>query len=111
MTKARPASFFGSNLCLLGGYLWLVSSCLEIPTVHMLILCMEADAKEVVEDPHHRQSRYCQHHPEDAEECPAYYHGQQDRDRVDVERPSVDARHEVVALHLLFVELLFPDVG
>jgi hypothetical protein len=54
---------------------------LESPTAHVLLLGTEADAREVVEDPHYRQGRYCQHHPQDAKEAPAYYHGQQDRDR------------------------------
>ena len=61
-----------------------------IPTALALNPRTKAGAKEVVEDPHHRQGRYYQHHPHDAEESPAHYHGQQDRDRVDVKSPSLD---------------------
>ena len=74
-----------------------------IPTAHTLIPRTKADAKEVVEDPYHRQSRYGQHHPHDAEESPAHYHGQQDRDRVDVKSPSLDAdlREHLLSRHFV----------
>ena len=69
------------------------STKVKIPAVHMLLRGTQADAKEIIEDPHHRQSRYGQHHPHDTEESPTHDYGQQDRDRVDVERPPLDAGH------------------